>query len=221
MCSSDLVWSSMKNLTATRRLDGGESLASYGLDNPSITLTLNSVEGESTVLYVGKQASNGDFYAMLEGNDTVHTISPNLPGYLAKSLNEWYALPVIAMTGATANSAEYYSEVAGMLLDDKSIESLSENEDTTAVGTLRSAWSALAFSSLAVYEPTDVDLADCGLDTPTATVSIGYAEGSRTTVQIGAQTDSGDFYARVSYCDDVFVLPYDQVSTLLGALGAF
>ena len=89
-----LLASTLKTLSATRKLEGGEDLSSYGLDNPSNTVTGTNADGGELTILLGSQASNGDYYAMRQGDETVYTISSSLAQVL-KDLNDLYQVPTI------------------------------------------------------------------------------------------------------------------------------
>ena len=65
----------VSNLTSRNRYDAPEDLSAYGLDNPSVTVTLRLKEGTENKLYIGDlSASLGEYFVMKDGDDAVYTI---------------------------------------------------------------------------------------------------------------------------------------------------
>lgn len=209
-----LLASTLKTLSATRKLEGGEDLSSYGLDNPSNTVTATNADGGELTILLGSQASNGDYYAMRQGDETVYTISSSLAQVL-KDLNDLYQVPTIPYTGCNVNSIA----MSGELVDAaRTLSGLAEDESDEAAA-LRTAWGSLSFSGLQAYQPDDEDLAACGLETPALTLTVSYEEGVINTLLIGGQNDDGDYYAQLEG-GDICILPSSQVDSLLEALAA-
>ena len=52
----------------------------YGLDDPSMTITLTFTDGTQKILYIGEQNPMTDvYYASMEGDDHIYTISSEVP----------------------------------------------------------------------------------------------------------------------------------------------
>lgn len=210
----NLLASTLKSLSATRRLEEGEDLAAYGLDAPSNTVTAADADGGELVILLGSEASNGDFYAMRDGDDAVYTISNSLP-QLLKDLPDLYKPYTIPYSGCTVDSADLSGELAGTA---RTLTGLAEDESEEAQA-LHTAWSALAFSSLVTYQPASEDLTACGLDDPALSVTVTYQEGAVSTLLIGGQDENGDYYAQLEG-GDICTLPASQVEALLDAISA-
>ncbi len=210
-----LLASSLKNLAAIRRLDGGEELSSYGLSSPAGYVSAKNAAGDEMTIFIGNAASDGSYYAMRDGDDAVYTISSTLPQQL-KGLYDLYSLPSIHYAGCTVDSVELSGAMAGQ---SRTLTGLASNESDEA-DALRSAWSAMAFESLYVYQPDASQLSDCGFDTPALSVKLTYSEGAVSHLMIGGVNESGGYYARLGADGDICILPEDQVSALLSALAA-
>ena len=77
------------NLTALKSIDIAEDLNSYGLDNPAYSIELTDGFQKKQHLYVGDMAENGDYYARVENDSRIYTISSTLVKYLSKDLIEF------------------------------------------------------------------------------------------------------------------------------------
>ena len=81
-------------LTAERTMAAEEALASYGLDQPSYTLSARDAAGGTLSLFIGNANANGDYYANLEGDgETIYSLSPELVGLMSAGLLSYMALP--------------------------------------------------------------------------------------------------------------------------------
>lgn len=210
-----LLASTLKGLAATRRLDGGEELSSYGLSSPAGYVSAKNAAGDEVTVFIGNAASDGSYYAMRDGDDTVYTVSSTLPQQL-KSLYALYSLPSIYYAGCTVDNVELSGTLAGQ---NRTLTGLADNESDEAAA-LRGAWSALALESLYAYQPDAAQLSDCGFDAPALAVKVTYSEGAVSQLLIGGQHESGGYYARLGDDGDICILPEEQVSALLSALSA-
>ncbi len=209
-----LLASTLQSLSATRKLESGEDLASYGLAEPANTVTAVDADGGELTILLGSEASNGDYYAMRDGDDTVYTITNSL-AQLLKDLNDLYKPYTIPYSGCTVDSVSLSGELAGTA---RTLSGLAEDESEEAQA-LHTAWSAMAFADLVAYQPDDEDLASCGLDEPALTMTVTYQEGVINTLLIGSQNEDGDYYAQLEG-GDICTLPSSQVESLLEALAA-
>ena len=210
----ELLCSTVDGLTAVRQLEGGEDLAAYGFDAPAYTVTLGNAEGEELTILIGGAASNGDYYAMRGDGEMVYTISSSLPTLLAKQLLDLYELPAIPLSGGTIDSLSLTSTLEGLDPSD-GVESLAESE---MGDELRTAWSSMAFASCYAYQPDAATASQCGFDAPSLSLSVRYAEGSGTEITLGAQTETGGYYARLGDGGDIFILSADVAEPLISAL---
>ena len=66
----------VSTLTSKNKIETVPSdLSQYGLDKPNVTVTLTKQNGEQDKLYVGEMSPTlGEYFVMLDGDDTVYTI---------------------------------------------------------------------------------------------------------------------------------------------------
>lgn len=62
------------NVEAVRVLEGADEPASYGLDEPTYTITLTDEAGIVTTLYIGDEAE-GNYYATINDKVVIYTIN--------------------------------------------------------------------------------------------------------------------------------------------------
>lgn len=79
-------------LAAVRTISDPEDLSSYGLDAPIMEVSVTGEDGTQVQLLIGGDVANGDYYAKVEGNDTVYTIDSTLPEALDIPVDDLIAL---------------------------------------------------------------------------------------------------------------------------------
>lgn len=88
----DTLASQAGTLAAVRTITDPEDLSSYGLDDPSMEVSLTDEDGTQVQLLIGIPMASGDYYAKVEGSDTVYTIASTLPEALDIQVDELIAL---------------------------------------------------------------------------------------------------------------------------------
>ena len=201
-------------LAAVRVFDEPDSLDAYGLDEPAYTVTVAGESGSATILIGDPVESN--YYAMLEGSERVATISSALVTGLSVGLMDLAEPEQIPdVTEETLASIRWQSGGSGLLLeketltedvtDEESGEITTETtyrwtvngteipEDNEALDTLLSEITYLYFSACYDYAADAETRSACGLDEPMV-LTYTDEEGSETTLSIGAQDESGEYY---------------------------
>lgn len=79
-------------LAAVRTIADPEDLSSYGLNEPTMEVNLTDEDGTQVKLLIGSTLDSGDYYAKLDGSDTVYTIASTLPEALDIQVDELIAL---------------------------------------------------------------------------------------------------------------------------------
>ena len=101
--NSDTVTSVLETLTTLKfqqTLPAGESMAEYGLDTPSATLTATAGTGEQTLAF-GKTTTDGDSYYMQMNGDetTVYIVADTLMKLMRTPIYDMCALPELPDLG--------------------------------------------------------------------------------------------------------------------------
>lgn len=75
----------LKSLQAVRKLEGAEeNLSVYGLDEPSVRMTVSDADGNTVGLEIGNVSeASGDYYVQIEGEDAVYTVGSSFVDVLA------------------------------------------------------------------------------------------------------------------------------------------
>lgn len=234
-----------EEFTADQQMDILDDLAAYGLEEPAQKLTLTDGSGESTTILVGIQTGDL-YYAMVEGGDQIYTIDSTLPDNLSlglydmAQLADYPALSSDIMQSASIqgqNTEEFTIkevevEAESDTEDGNSSASAGEPEVTTEyhwfrsdgsdvteeslVTSLRTELDTIAVDSLAYFKPTGDERAACGLEAPTAVVTVRYTqdgEEKTSVLTIGGYEEASDSY----YCtldtnpDEIYLITADTV----------
>ena len=86
-------------LAAVRTISDPEDLTSYGLDAPTMEINLTDEDGTQVKLLIGSTADSGDYYAKVDGSDTVYTIGQHpahRPGYPGRRAHRPAEFPSIS-----------------------------------------------------------------------------------------------------------------------------
>lgn len=192
-------------LAAVRTISDPEDLTSYGLDAPTMEVNLTDEDGTQVKLLIGSTADSGDYYAKVDGSDTVYTIASTLPTALDIQVDELIALAefpsisednIQSVTWTSGESTvtlvkeETESEPAEDTSSDSSADSSEEettivwkvdgqtvSEDNTTFISLMAQLSELAFSDCYDYHKQAQTRTDCGLDTPVGVLTVVYTDG--------------------------------------------
>lgn len=194
-------------LAAVRTISDPEELTSYGLDAPTMEVSITGGDGTQAQLLIGSTLDSGDYYAKVEGSDTVYTIDSTLPEALDIPVDDLIALAqfpslsedniqsvtwtsgdntLTLMQEQTENdTADSSSDSSSDTSADSSEEAASAwtvegqtvSEDNTTFISLMAQLSELAFSDCYDYHKQAQTRTDCGLDDPTGVLTVTYTDG--------------------------------------------
>lgn len=175
----------LKLVSAYRKIDDVTDLAQYGLDSPSLTVSVTS-KGESTAFSVGSQNTHTQQYYFTKKDDnTVYTIDSLFLSAFSYSL---YELAVLDKTHALTPS-----EIDKVVLNQSGEEIVFETSTVTTGETQTRGYTingkaadkekaenyfstinSILFDSCAAFKPTSLN--DYGLQTPDATLEVFYTK---------------------------------------------
>lgn len=212
----DSLVTTASKLEALRKLDGGDSLSAYGLDKPVRKVTVITDNGKKSVILLGSTTQDGDYYALLEGEDVPYLISSSLYSDTDSGLDDLLALeefPSIAGTdiqSITIKKADATEHYVKKKLDDEegTVEWYRDSADSpenklsdnSGLNVLADSLCSLSVKSCPDYKVQDSDLAGYGLDNPTAVITYTYDKNGKEetfTLNIGSLNgDSSCYYTR-------------------------
>lgn len=120
-------------LAAVRTISDPEDLTSYGLDAPTMEVSLTDENGTQVQLLIGSTLDSGDYYAKVEGSDTVYTIDSTLPEALDIQVDELIALAQFpSLSEDNIQSVTWTSGDNTLTLVQEQAESDGDSSDTSA-----------------------------------------------------------------------------------------
>lgn len=193
-------------LAAVRTIADPEDLSSYGLDDPSMEVSVTGEDGTQVELLIGSTVDSGDYYAKVEGSDTVYTIASTLPEALDIQVDDLIALAdfpslsqddiisvtwtsgenTLTLTQDQSESGSDSGDSSSSSSADSSEEEAASNwtvdgqtvsEDNATFISLMAQLSELEFSGCYDYHKQAQTRTDCGLDTPTGVLTVTYTDG--------------------------------------------
>lgn len=214
----------------------GDTLEAYGLDDPIATLSATPIEGgDPLTLDFGNTTTDGTSYYMLMNGEPspVYIVADTLMQAMSTPIFDMCRLPtlpplteqtmeLITLKGADAATTVLRADKSGAEEDGIIWKSGGTDVTTQAdTATLLAEITALSLAKCVDFKPSAEAVAICGLNAPTATLSVLYqTEGGMDetlTLTIGAQTLTGEgYYARLSGDDTIYQVALDSVDVLLG-----
>ncbi len=184
------------DLTSTRTItEGTDDPVSFGLDSPSILVTVTTEDGKKTDISIGDTIPVGDgYYAVLNGGKEVYVISAdfyNLFTHKVEEMVEVEPIPSLNAADITYLSVENKDKPAFEVSYDennyadysgftkwtmKQPYTTDIAADADALGTLFGNYSGLSFLTCVDYNAKD--LSKYGLDNPAAVIRLKYNEAA-------------------------------------------
>lgn len=220
---SDMI-TALTSLTAEREITEPNELSEYGLDKPSLEISVTSSNGDITGFTVGSYNGYAKcYYLTVSGSASVFTVSGDLTDKFDYTLDELIELQTLP------SSVKFVSYT--VTLPDGTTNTYSDE-------ALLSQLEALSLMGWEKYKPTDDEKAAFGLDGETAvTIKVTYSESkavsaensssqsvdvtSDYTLRVGgavppAEGESGSTQRYLFYGDSEIV--YTADSSILGTL---
>lgn len=202
------------NITADRKLEGGDSLADYGLAEPVYTLSFTDTDGNSTELYFGNMTGD-DYYVTVGDTGAVYTVASTVIESLSYTIEDMAQLD------------DYPGISSGNLVKETIIQNGettvydSGNEDQEeAVTAVAGGLGAVTLSEVADYSVEEEDLEGFGLDegvriTVEAVYTDDDGEEKLLTLYIGGEDGSGSRYVMMNDSRIVYLISDEICSNIL------
>lgn len=200
--------------------------ADCGLDDPERYLTV-TVGEETTTLYFGDQKGE-DWYMGTSDVEEVYLASNALVSLMDVSVYDMAVLPTlpeltrdnlstIAITeyGEISNTVRITKKVNGWFMGSKTL-----SDETLA--TIEAALADFSLDRCFNYDPSPDAAPLCGLDEPTARITLSYVNtvGTDTdlTVTLGLLREDGFYYATLNDDTTVYLIAQEKLAALAGLL---
>lgn len=215
-------------LQGTRKLEDVTSLADYGLDTPTITVTVTWKDASTTTYTMGDATpfADGYYLKLSTQDDVIYTIATSLSTTFNKTQKD-----LVAMEEITTISEASSITVGATFAAVKKSESTTVNPDqlwydantdepltASKVEALVSAAKGIAWDELVTAAATEDELTTYQLDDAHATViTLTGDEDASMALLIGGEDAEGNRYARLPGSSMVYTVEADDVSSLLSA----
>lgn len=229
---------SLSSLAATQEITAPEDTAQYGLDEPVLTVTL-TLDEEITLTFGDETTMGGERYVST-GDGNVYLVDSAITSpfsYGLYDLIEFESVPDMSDTVSltvesdtqsytiehiTEDAPEYTDYYEWFLVTDDGYLTL---DNTSARGVV-SGVTGVSWQQCVSYNATGDDLAEYGLDTPSATATVRYIyteedeDGNETeyettfTLELGDYTEDG-VYARIADSEMVYIAEASVLDNLL------
>jgi len=205
------------SFSASKASASGADLASYGLENPKITLEFRNDQGQTTRIKIGAATEIGNRAYILSPDETeilvvkrelIDSLLVDLSGLRSQTI---FDLPLFQATTLAIQKTQPVSLRIriNLINEDWRFETPIQTEgDTAKIESLINGLNALKVQEFIASD--DGNLAQYGLQTPFMRVTL-EGENKRQTILIGNQLESatGDalYYAKMSENPTIFTIP--------------
>ncbi len=215
-------------LQGTRKLEDVTSLADYGLDAPTITVTATWKDASTTTYTMGDATpfADGYYLKLSTQDDVIYTIATSLSTTFNKTQKDLVAMeeiPTISEASSITVSATFAAvkkSESTTVNPDQLWYDANTDEPLTAskVEALVSAAKGIAWDDLVTAAATEDELTTYQLDDAHATVvTLTGDEDASMALLIGGEDAEGNRYARLPGSSMVYTVEADNVSSLLSA----
>lgn len=191
----DTTAEALKDVKADRVLNDVEDLSEYGLDSPANTITVKTDDATTKICVGDENTSTSQYYITKDDDDkTVYVVAADSISPFMKSLYDYAESETFPGIDTSAIKKVQVEGKKSYTLEEDSDSSTwnvtsgddTEEADSSAAGTVTSAFGSMAFDEFVNYNAED--LSQYGLDKPYATVTVDYTE----EVESEDSSDSSD-----------------------------
>ena len=215
------IITALKELGQLQQAPPAADLEVYGLSDPQKYLT---VKGETVdgMMYIGDQAEDGSWFALIEGYESVFVLPDAFVQRLSRNVYDMALLPTLpAFTAENLLSVTVESSESSIRMTQVDGQWNSAKEKVSAraeevINTLASLQMSKCFDFL----PSKQALAYTGFSAPTAKITVEYLNTvnveSTFTLTLGALRSAEEgYYATMNDDSTIYLVQSAQISPLL------
>lgn len=205
------------------KVSSSGNYAEYGLDNPRFTVTINSLNGNVTTVYMGNKSPDGQYcYVYVAGSSDIYTVSSIKYAQAEKTAINFLETKALNIDYTLLDSVHFDRKTDDLSLDAKVIMTSSGLPDFEFYKPYKHAASAYfatmidKITSLEISEYLAIEnneLSKYGLDDPAFHFVLNMKDGQKTEIFL-SQKISGFYYGYLTGMDEYFMLSEYQLSGL-------
>lgn len=203
-------------------IENAGELAEYGLDDAGRYLSFTAGEVSHT-LHIGKQREDGTWYMRVNDETEVYLVPDELVALLGISVYDMAVLPTLPeltdenMTGITVQKNGEMSKTVRLAKRDEGWSIGAKAFD--GIADIEAALAEFTFIKCFNYDPSPDAAPLCGLDSPSAIITIQYLNTvgteSELTLCLGLLREDGSYYATLNDDTTVYLVSAETVAAFL------
>jgi hypothetical protein len=209
--------SNLGHIQVLRELKDGDELSDYGLDDPTYWIDLEGEDGSQTRVLIGNAISSG-YYAVVDGEEDVCTISSTVIEDLQSSLEDMAALDIMPDIGS-GNLVE--ESITNPGSEEATTYSADNEDDEEAIATVAGGLGAITLQDVENYSVSDEELSQYGLDENSrTTVEVTYSgkkKDKQLTLYLGADNGSEQRYVMINDSRIVYKVSTEICNNILNS----
>ena len=205
------------------KVSSSGNYAEYGLDNPRFTVTINSLNGNVTTVYMGNKSPDGQYcYVCVAGSSDIYTVSSFKYAQAEKTAVNFLETKALNIDYTMLDTVHFDRKTDGVSLDARvtltssglpAFEFYKPYKHTASgyFATMIDRITRLEISEYLVIENNE--LSKYGLDDPAFHFVLNMKDGQKTELFL-SQKISGFYYGYLSGMNEYFMLSEYQLSGL-------
>lgn len=199
--------------------------ADSGLDEPDRYMTV-TVGEDVTTLRFGDQQDDGQWYMAIDGQEDTYLVADEFVKLMDRGIYDMAVLPTLPeltddnLTVITIRQTEGDKTVRLSKTDNGWVNGGKALPDSIA--GIETALADFTFDKCFNYDPSPDAAPLCGLDVPTAVITLSYVNtvGTESSVvlTLGTLREDGAYYATLNDDTTVYLVSQDKVAALLALL---
>lgn len=193
----------------------GKTIAEFGLDVPSATLTLQHGGRRTEILFGSKTATGDQVYVQLLSSPGIYVINADLFDHLPRSFSHWRDTTLVNLDGLTYNRIEVRAPSRGFTIEwDPTNKVFNLTKPALArvnLPKLEAFWQAMLTGRAEQFVTDDprAELELYGLQPPEAELAFGLGTNDLAVVQFGRSptNDPTRVYARRMSHTNIVLVP--------------